>query len=278
MSMRFRFLSSAPYLMLACTLSLHAAPAMPAAPASPELTTTFTVNSPTQVPGEKLKPGTYSITVLDHLSDRIVLRIDGSKGKVHDTFLAVRNPSLLNASAPGPIAWNKGGEHEGAMRGFSFANVGAVEFVYPKEEAVVIAKKNGDKVPAIDPASEGRVAAKDLSDEDRQMVTLWMLSPTTVGAGGSAQPAIEAERYQAPQTGPAAPAPQVAQNTPPPQPSTRNQQAAPPASAQVARLHKPVLARLPHTASDLPLIFLVGILSLLGATVLGAMRGSRNVA
>ena len=87
-----------------------------------------------------------------------------------------------------------------------------VEFVYPKAEAVAIAKSNQSKVPAIDPASEGKVADKSLSKDDMEVVTLWLLSSTTVGPNDTT-PAIKAEKYQ-----------QVASNEPPPQPAQQVQQ------------------------------------------------------
>jgi hypothetical protein len=104
-----------------------------------------------------------------------------------------------------------------------------LEFVYPKEEAVAIAKSNQAKVPAVDPASEGRpLTIKGLSKSDLELVTLWLLSATHVGPEDSSG-GIQAERYR-----------------------------------QVASVsHRPAIARLPQTASNLPLIGLLGFCSLL---------------
>ncbi|MBB6143663.1 hypothetical protein HNQ77_001612 [Silvibacterium bohemicum] len=251
--------------------SLIAAPLAPADPAAVSLTSTFSVTSPTEIPNDKLKPGSYSITVVDHLSDRIVLRVDDAKGKLHSTFLGVPN-SGLSSGVAGPISWNLSSDHEGALRGFSFPGGGAVEFVYPKDQAVAIAKKSGGTVPAIDPASEGMVVKDNtLSKEDMAMVTLWTLTPTTVGPKDATQPAIQAARYQAPQTAQPAPPQEVAQNEPP---------AAPPAPApqSLSVRRKPVLAKLPHTASNLPLILIGGLLSLFAAGVLSFSRRADDAA
>jgi hypothetical protein len=106
-----------------------------------------------------------------------------------------------------------------------------LEFVYPKADAVAIAKSNHAKVPAIDPVSEGRPPTiKGLSKSDLELVTLWLLSSTHVGPEDSSG-GIQAERY-----------PEVA-------------------SAK----HKPVVARLPQTASDLAWLGLLGALSLVMA-------------
>jgi hypothetical protein len=258
------------FLGSATALTATAAPVPFSDPITVPLVSNFSVSSPTQIPGEKLQPGDYSITVVDHLSDRIVLRIDGPEGKVHDTFLGVPNASLRSGGSPGPISWNAGSDHDGALRGFVFPGGGAVEFVYPKDEAVAIAKKNSGKVLAIDPASEGlAVRDKTLSQEDMAMVTLWTLTPTTVGPNDAAQPAIQAARYLPPQ--PAQPAQEVAQNEPPPPLPAPVQHA-----ANVTR--KPVVAKLPHTASNLPFIFVAGLFSLFSAALLSLGRRANDAA
>ena len=74
------------------------------------------------------------------------------------------------------------------------------------------------------------------------MVTLWLLSPTHVGPN-DASGGIKAERYQ-----------QVASLAP----------------------HKPVVSRLPHTASYLPLVMLAGLLSLAAAAGLRLSLPARS--
>jgi hypothetical protein len=110
-----------------------------------------------------------------------------------------------------------GGKHY--LRGWYFAGAPSVlEFVYPKSEAVAIAKGNQATVPPIDPASEGRpVSIKGLSKDDLEVVTLWLLSPTKVGPGDTSG-GIQAAKYTK--------------------------------VASVER--KPVISRLPQTGSDLP--------------------------
>ncbi len=190
----------------------------------------FTVSEPTQVPGLTLQPGTYTIRVVDHLSERYVVRIDGPKGSVHSTFLALADPATPKPASPGQALWQSAPSGKAYMRGWLFPGESDVlEFVYPKSDAVAIAKSNNAKVPAIDPVSEGRPPTlKGLSKSDLELVTLWLLSSTQVGPGDSAA-GIQAERY-----------PEVAQATP----------------------HKPGISRLPQTASYLPWIGLLGSFSL----------------
>ncbi len=226
----------------------------------------FSVTTKTQVPGEVLKPGAYTIHVVDHIQDRIVVQVDGANGKEHDLFLAV--PARNSAGATGPVSWDKGPDGTGALRGFKFADGSAVEFVYPKETAVALAKANGTPVVAVDPESEGKPKVDKMSADDRRIVSLWLLSITTAGPKDTA-PAVLARKYQAPDAQQGVEAvniPQRASVPPSNETASVSQPAAPPARAAYrAPKQKPVISELPHTASELPIIGLVG----LGALFLG---------
>lgn len=268
--------------------------------AAPGTTVNFQIDDKTQVPGHVLKGGSYTITVVDHLSDRMILKIVGDNGKEQALFLAVpANGRISKQLSAGPIAVKLGSKNP-ALRGFAFPNGAVAEFVYPKAEAVTIAKNNSTSVPAIDPASEGRPKASSLSNEDLQMVTLWMLTPTIVGSG---QPGIAAQRLQVAEASvpPPPSAPAVASAPPPPPPPPAPPAPAPrpgrvpappravapavapaPAPAQVAEVAPPAapkprkvahpISQLPHTASNLPLLLLTGILSLFAAALLTGRR------
>jgi hypothetical protein len=248
-----------------------------------QLTSSFSVSKTTEVPGAVLKSGRYSIHVVDHLADRVVLQIEGPTGKTLTTFLGLPSPGFRTGVSNGPVPWSSGPKGEEALRGFAFPGGVAVEFVYPKAEAVSIAQVNTGKVAAIDPASQGMPAETNgakLSKTDMQMVNLWMLSTTHVGSGDNSQPAIQAERYQQPapvQTAEATPPPSPASYSPAPAAQPRPSRVRPirrvPANTQMASNDAPQgLTALPHTASDLPLIFLSGILALLGAAILAGVR------
>jgi hypothetical protein len=219
-------------LLLAPMVTSAAAPA-------PKPAETFTVDVSTKIPGATLRPGDYSISLVNHLSDRDILRVDSPNGTVHTTFIGIPNSHIPRPSGPQLVNWNNRAEGHAYVRGWYFPGSSAVtEFVYPKADAVAIAKVNQAKVLAIDPASEGRVDDPELSSDDMRLITLWMLSATAVGPG-KGTPAIEAERYQA-------------LATVPPRPGTETTAAVPPP-------RKPVIKQLPHTASDLPWMWMVGL-------------------
>ncbi len=217
----------------------------------------------TEAPGVSLSAGSYTIRVADHLNDRIIVQLQKSGSQNIATLLAYPNSALAGSGA-GPVLFGTGLNSKPTLRGFAFANGPVVEFVYPKGDAVTLAKANGVKVMAVDPASEGRPKLPQLTQTDMNEVTLWMLTPTPVQPGAPA--GIQAARYQAPTSAGAvsgttetAAAPQPYQNASP-------AAAAPAVPVQVAsnaRPHiRPAVKQLPHTASNLPMIALTGLLSL----------------
>src|SRR5271155_1545122 len=92
----------------------------------------FTVSQPTEVPGLTLRPGAYSIHVVDHLSERYVVRVDGPKGRTHSTFLAIENPGIPKPAAPGQVLWSNSPGDKQYLRGWLFRGEPSVlEFVFP---------------------------------------------------------------------------------------------------------------------------------------------------
>ena len=201
----------------------------------------FTVQHETKIPDVTLKPGDYSIRISDHLADRMLVQIRSIDGRVDETFLGVPAKNIQNAPAKGP-ALAVADNGKSAMRGFTFPDGQVVEFVYQKKDAVELAKIESSTVLAIDPSAEGIASSKRLSPEDMKIVTLWMLTPTPVGPANK-KVNIAAERYHAPTV-------EQTEAQVPPLPGS-----AIAASAPAAR--RPVVARLPKTASDLPLLELL---------------------
>ena len=219
--------------------ALWAAP--PATPAAD-----FTISNPSHIPGATLVPGSYTIHVVTRLSDRVILKVDAVNGDVHSTFLGIPNPEIHKPAATGPVKWGNPADGSQYLKGWYFpGSASVVEFVYPKAEAVAIASANPAKVPAVDPASEGKVADNTLSQDDMQLLTLWLLSLEQVGPSSgpyTAKPGIKAERY-----------------------------------TQVASVQKPVIKALPHTASRIPLVWLLGFCSLIAAFVLRLTTSQNRV-
>ncbi|MDE1176955.1 MAG: hypothetical protein PW789_10160 [Edaphobacter sp.] len=202
----------------------------------------FTVTEQTAVPGAVLAPGAYTLHVVNRLADRVVLRIDGGDGAVNTTFLGVESKSVMPKSSGGAVLWNNDVGGEKYMKGWSFSGSRLpVEFVYPKDAAVKIAQANPAKVPAVDPASEGKPADNTISQNDMQLLNLWLLHVDRVGSEGGG---VQAEHYM----------------------------------ASASPKQRPVVAALPHTASGMPLLWLAGVLSMLAAGLLRLTRRTDDAA
>lgn len=206
--------------------------------ATPNPSADFNLSSSSHLPGITLPPGAYKIQVVNRLSDRVILRVDDAKGTVHETFLGVSNTEIPKPADRGPITWANPAGKASYMKGWYFpGSTAVIEFVYPKAEAVSIATANPGKVPAVDPASEGKVADPTLSQDDIRLVTLWLLSLQEVGPG-SPSGGIKAERYQL----------------------TANAD------------YRPAIRSLPHTASLMPVLWILGFGMLLAATCLRGIQ------
>ncbi len=223
---------------------------------------TFSIENKTQVPGETLKPGQYSIQVTDQMLDRMLIRVENESTKDHAIFLGVPQPQLAQAGSTGPVDWKNGLPGEPALRGFEFSSGEVVEFVYPKSEAVELAKRNDAKVVAIDPESEGLPVLKNLSKEDMKVVSLWALALTTTGTDNKT-PAIAAQKYQGvpmPSSQPVTA--QASSSVAPQRVASMEAPKMNEAASLSAPKRAPVVAKLPHTASPVALIALCGMLFL----------------
>jgi LPXTG-motif cell wall-anchored protein len=211
----------------------------------------FSVDSDTQTPDGVLKPGSYTIRIADHLADRMVIEVHGTDRHVDEKFIGVPAKNFTAAGATDGPTVVTGAKGKSALRGFTFGRGNVVEFVYPKNDAVALAKTNQTTVLAIDPSSEGIPETKNLSADDLKIVTLWMLTPTPVGPDDKA--GIKAAKYEAP--APVAPV-EVASASAPARPGQDS------ASPSRADARPPVIHRLPKTGSDLPLLAIAGFCSL----------------
>ncbi len=231
-------------------------------------TAVFSIGSKIAVPGKTLTPGQYAIIIVDQYSDRMLVRVQNETTKEHVIFLGVPQSALGAESARGLVEWKNGPGGAPALRGFAFSPRSAVEFVYPKSEAVQIATKNSAKVIAVDPDSESMPPVGNMSKDDIQMVSLWALSLTPVGPKDKG-PAIAAKKYQGEQIDPAALAKSAASQTE--QPREVASLEPPSASGTPAPVkRRPVIAKLPHTASPVAFIAFFGMFCLMAAGLLRA--------
>jgi hypothetical protein len=225
--------------------------------------TFLTFSSAVELPGVTLQPGTYLFKLADSPSNRHIVQVFSQDEKqIHATILAVP-AERLDVTGETVVTFRETGE--GAMPAVQYwyypGDKTGHEFVYPKDQAMKIAKRTGQNVLSMD----GDVAS----------------SGTKVSSTGPDGQVTEWKREEAPKAEASA-APKPSEETVAPKEETRNPEtesppAEPRASATAGQSSAVGTAgrasELPRTASPLPLSALIGLLSLGGAVAL--RRGRR---
>ena len=218
--------------------------------------TALTINEPVQVPScctpdhtVTLQPGEYVMVLVDSLSDRHIVRIfDKDQQNVITTILAIPNYRLQPTGKTVFQYWEVPAGQTVALRAWFYPgdNFGQ-EFAYPKQTAAQIAVFVKTPVPAIEVET---VAVEDLKtvplvavDESGTTTALMASLPTSV-PDATPQPLVQAEPIR----------------------STTADRAV---EAETPTPAEPAQETLPHTASAMPLLGLVGLVSLALFAALG---------
>ena len=113
--------------------------------------TVFTFSGPVEIPGQVLPAGTYVFKLADSSSNRHIVQVfNKDENRIYGTFLAIPDYHM-QASDKTIIkfAERPAGSPE-AIRGWFYPGRHyGHEFVYPKTEAVALAKANDTPVPSI---------------------------------------------------------------------------------------------------------------------------------
>lgn len=197
-------------------------------------TTIFTFSGPVEIPGRVLDPGTYVFKLMDSLSDRNIVEVlNKDENHVYGTFLAIPDYRLKPSGKPIITFEERAAGSPEAVRAWFYPgdNYGH-EFVYPKVKALELAKAN--KMPVASMPNE-------------------LAANTTKPTKSMTEPHVMAMKK----------APLKAQ-----QPTEEEVEVAevfaPPPTQAAAQMPK----KLPKTASPLPLVGLIGLLSLGAAGLL----------
>jgi len=243
------------------------------------LMTRFTVNHPFEVPGMTLQPNTrYVIRLYDSPSTRNIVQVlNDDETKLLTMFMAVSDQRLepfdktvftFIETQPGYPLPVKEWFYPGRLNG--------LEFIYPKDQALEIARHAKEPILATesvnlhDLASVKVEAISPLGTEIPPTATA-SVTKTELPPPEEAKPTPEPEQPAVEETQPEEPAaPAIAENQPP-QPEQPAAAAPEPAPAP-APTEEATNRELPATAGELPLIALIGGLSL------GAGLGLRRFA
>jgi len=193
--------------------------------------TVITFSQAVEVPGKILPAGTYTFQLLDSLSDRHIVQIFNADGsQIIATILAINNYRLEPTGETVMKFGERPGDSPEALRAWFYPgdNFGQ-EFVYPKVRAIQLAQTTKEIVPA--------VAAETIDDNVMKTVPIVAETPD--------QKEVEVTT--------------VIQTTPP---VAAVETPAPVAAATPAPVAVKETEELPQTASSMPLIALLGGLSI----------------
>jgi hypothetical protein len=226
--------------------------------------TIMTINEAIQLPTMVLQPGTYTFKLLDSASDRHIVQIfDKDNKHLITTMLAIPNYRLQPTGKSVFAFWETPAGNPPALRAWFYPgdNFGQ-EFAYPKNASMSIAAANKASVPSTTAQS-----AEDMKSS----------SVSAINENGQ-QSELDSKAYTKPAEEPVAAAPAPAPQPPPSQDTTPQTPQAIPApepppapEPQVA----PISQELPHTASQMPLVGLIGLLSFGAALALGRAKRVR---
>jgi hypothetical protein len=188
-------------------------------------TTKVTFSEPVQIPGKVLPAGTYVFRLHDSTSNRHIVQIyNEDHTQLITTVMAIPNYRLQPTGKTVLTYDERPADQPVALAAWFYPgdNTGQ-EFAYPKEEAERLSRLNNKEVPAL---------------QERSSESASNAAPAPQNQTPAAQPNPQ----------PTNPPTEAAKPTPPP--PTPN-----PPSTQMAQQQRP---ELPHTASWLPLIGLMG--------------------
>jgi hypothetical protein len=221
--------------------------------------TILTVNEAIQLPNATLQPGTYTLKLLDSQSDRHIVQVfDKDEKHLITTVLAVPNYRLQPTGKSKFAFWEVPAGQAPALRAWFYPgdNFGQ-EFVYPKNKSSQIAAAAKTSVPTMTAESAEEYKSAPITSTNETGASS-DLDKNTYTQTQSAQPAQtqtpEATQQTVAEVAVVTPAP-TPEPTPTPAP-VMNTEAAPMPQASDN-------TQLPQTASPVPMIGLVGLVSLL---------------
>ncbi len=204
--------------------------------------TTFTFSGPVEIPGEVLPAGTYVFKLADSMSDRNIVEVyNRNENHLYGIFLAIPDYHLKPAGKPIITFEERASGAPEAIKAWFYPgeNYGH-DFVYPRAKAMALARANNQAVPSM-PDQLAANTTKPTRSMNEPHVTAMKNAP--LKAQKPNQEEVEmAEAF-----------------TPPP-------------TTQAANTPRSLPNRLPKTASPLPLIALIGLMSFGAAGSLRLVR------
>jgi len=229
--------------------------------------TVVTISQRAEAPGIILEPGTYVIKLLNSSSNRHIAEIMNERmDHLYALTFTAAAERVERAEKP-ILTFYEGtnGRPPALRKWFWPGDTIGQEFIYPKDQAARISAATKERVPEGDLPTVADSGQK-LTPDNANGLALQSRDESKPAAA----PFVAAAAEPAPAP---APAQVIAQNSPPPQPQSPAVDQAPQPNS-VAAQPDTSDRNLPQTASNLPLILLIGILSIAVALVLRTVRRS----
>jgi hypothetical protein len=257
--------------------------------------TIVTFSGPVSLPGTTLPGGSYVFKLADSAADRhIVMVFDKDESKLITTLLAVPAQRIEAHGDPVVSFKETPSDRPPAVKYWYYAGEkDGNEFIYPRAQAMMIAKASGESVSAFDTDStemdawkKGKVSSVSATTTEPQpasstttastaSTTTAEPAPVTTTAPTTTTTAPTPAPVPTPTTEPAATtAPVTPEPTTVPAPAPTPVITAPPVTAQPEPVGTSGRSELPRTASELPAVALIGLFALVGALGVRAARRS----
>ena len=114
--------------------------------------TVVTFKEPVEIPGQVLPAGTYTIELMDNMTNRnIVQFFNADRTQLVATVLAINNYRLNPSDESVMTFAERPGNSPSALKAWFYpGNRWGQEFVYPKERAVQLAQVTNEPIPAVE--------------------------------------------------------------------------------------------------------------------------------
>lgn len=296
------------FAALACSAVLLAAPSGASAQTTQDRLTYVTFSGPVSIPGKTLPAGTYAFRLADSPADRHIVQVfDKDQMKLYATLLAVPADRVEAQGDPVVTFKETPSDRPPAVHYWYYAGErNGNEFVYPKNQAMTIARASGESVMAVDSDSSDfndwkdaqttRVSANAEPQSGATASTTTSSTTSTTTSGSAATGATQPPTASQSTTTPSQPMTSSQPSTTASQPSTTTSAASQPGTTADQRSTTPSStapstaasdrdrtvgtsgradrSELPHTASELPAIGLIGVFALAGALILRLRRAA----
>ena len=234
--------------------------------------TYLTFSGPVQVPGASLPAGTYMFRLADPMSHRQVIQIRDKEGtKIFTTLMSVPNQTAEPKDDPFVMFLETPAGQPAAVKAWFYpGQKTGYEFVYPKEQAMRIARYTkspvlayaGDVKSGSDVIADSKVGRVDAQghfvEEDKAAATSASNARSAEPAAASASPTTTADAQAAP--------------APTPSANRTESRVAVGTAGQKDTNTAGRAKQLPRTSSDLGLVQLLSVVSLVGALALRHRR------